>query len=156
MTTVPPSARATRPSYPDTFELIPWNDPLIELVGFPPHHAYVELLWLPVVGPSGTWLYRRLWQRVQQHADGTIIDLADLAASIGLGRGTAENSPIQKALDRVVRFGLARWDGRLAVRTSAPPLACRQLGRLSPDLQAAHQALVDANRAARHPGEPSQ
>ena len=83
MTTVSPTARATRPSYPDRFELIPWNDQLIELVGFPPHHAYVELLWLPVVRPSASWLYRRLWQRVQQHADGTIIDLADLAASIG-------------------------------------------------------------------------
>ena len=35
MTTVSPTARATRPSYPDTFELIPWNDQLIELVGFP-------------------------------------------------------------------------------------------------------------------------
>ena len=69
MTTVPPSARPARPIYPDTLKLIAWNDPLIELVGFPPHHAYVELLWLPVVGPSGTWVYRRLWQRVQQHPD---------------------------------------------------------------------------------------
>ena len=37
---------------PDRIDVIAWLDPPIERCGFPPHHAYVELLWLPTIGPT--------------------------------------------------------------------------------------------------------
>ena len=128
--------------YPGQLQVIAWSDPVVERVGFPPHHAYVELLWLPIVGPSATWLYRRLGDLVTRRPAGTIIDVGELAASIGLSEATTPHSPAQRSLRRLDRFGLARWDGRYAVRTLAPPLAQRHLERLPPALRAAHHALI--------------
>jgi hypothetical protein len=149
MTSIPPSARRVEPTFPDRFEVIPWADPLVDTVGFPPHHAYVELLWLPIIGPSATWLYRRLGHFVQHRPHGALIDLGELAASIGLGPDIRPMSRVQQSLRRVVYFGLATWDRRLAVRTTAPPLSRRHVDRLAPDLQAAHHSLTGAHPAAR-------
>ena len=81
-----------------------------------------------------------------------VIDLAELAASLGLGVATGEYSPIQKSLRRLVRFGLAaRHGNQLAVRTTAPPLSQRQLDRLTPRLQAAHQSLTAARTPTQTP-----
>lgn len=35
-------------------------DPVVDRVGFGVMEAYVELVWLPVIGPSATWMLRRL------------------------------------------------------------------------------------------------
>jgi hypothetical protein len=35
--------------------------------------------------------------------------LEDFAASLGLGHGTAPNAPVVRTLERLVHFGLARW-----------------------------------------------
>lgn len=154
MTTIPPAARQLStnppsPVFPETFELIPWVDPVVDTVGFPPHHPYIELLWLPVVGPSASWLYRRLGHIAAHRTDGTTVELGELAASVGIGPATGPTSTVQRSLRRVVRFGLASWHGRLAVRTTLPPVSQHQLARLPGDLQAAHRALVAAraNRA---------
>lgn len=147
MTTIPPAAlqlptTRPKPEFPETFVLVPWIDPVVDTVGFPPHHPYVELLWLPVVGPSATWLYRRLGHLAARRPDGTTIRLADLACSVGVGPATGPTSTVQRSLRRVVRFGLASWHGRLAVRTTVPPLSQHHLARLTGDLQAAHRSLV--------------
>jgi hypothetical protein len=155
MTHIPPAARNTATHdtivFPDRFTVYAWRDPLAEASGFAPAHDYVELLWLPVVGPSGTWLYRRLNRIIGQH-DGVTVELANLAAAVGLSRTTGPHTPIQHTLARLVRFGLARNTGsHLDVRASAPPLALRQLQRLPADLQAAHHRLVAAHRTLRTP-----
>ena len=38
----------------------PWHDALIDEVGYDPRSDYVEAFWLPVLGPSTTWLAEAL------------------------------------------------------------------------------------------------
>ena len=38
----------------------PWIDPVVDPIGYDPHGRYVELFWLGVLGPTATWLLRRL------------------------------------------------------------------------------------------------
>ena len=134
--------------FPDQFSAVPWPDPVVESVGFGFDHAYVELLWLPVVGPSSTWIFRRLGAHLTQRPDGVVVDLAELSCSIGLGEVVGSSSTVQRSLRRLVRFGLASWQGRLAVRTAVPPLAARNLVRLPGALQLIHESLVGGRVAA--------
>lgn len=121
--------------------LKPWRDELVEAHGFGPRSMYVETCWLPVLGPSATWLYRRLGSWAEFNTDGTIVNLPDLGQSIGLGLGTGPTSPLLRSLGRLVRFGAARWDNReLAVRTALPPLTEHQAQRLSESTQRLHAA----------------
>ncbi len=128
--------------FPPEFALVAWADPLVESVGFAFDHPYVELLWLPIVGPSSAWMFRRLASRLQRSGDGARVDLAELAAEMGLGASTGRSSIVQRSLRRLTMFGLATWHGRLGVRTAVPPLAQRHLSRLTPGLRATHDALV--------------
>ena len=98
--------------FPGHFCAVPWSDPVVEAVGFGFDHAYVELLWLPVVGPSATWIFRRLGVWVSQHPDGVDVDLAELSNAMGLGDVVGSTSTVQRSLRRLLRFGLASWQGR--------------------------------------------
>ena len=42
---------------------------------FPVQHEYVEMLWLPVIGPSSTWLLRRLGSWALAFPDGVSVVL---------------------------------------------------------------------------------
>lgn len=137
--------------FPAEFVVERWDDPVVSAVGFSFDHPYVELLWLPVVGRSSSWLLRRLGARLDQSADGMIlVDLAELACVMGLGLSTGRTSIVQRSLRRLTLFGLASWHGRLAVRTTVPPLTQRHLGRLTSDLVAMHQALVGGRTSGSH------
>ena len=61
--------------------VIPWRDPIVERVGFDACGDYVELFWLSTLGPTATWLLRRLAVTVVNNPDGFAIDLAATAAS---------------------------------------------------------------------------
>jgi hypothetical protein len=154
MTNIPPAliplAARPRPNLvlPDRINVIAWLDPAVERCGFAPHHAYVELLWLPVVGPTAAWAYRRLAELARRRPDGAAVELPELATSIGVRPSTADSAPVQCALRRLTYFGLARWTGRsYAVRIIVPPLSQRQLDRLPARHQAVHRALL----ASPHP-----
>lgn len=137
----------------------PWRDPVVERVGHDACGDYVELFWLSTVGPSATWLLRRLAVVVVTRPEGVAIHLADLARGIGLGSGTGPQSSVGRSLARLVLFGLARVTGpRLVVRAVVPPLPYKQLARLPEHLQAAHTAWCahDSRRALAlgYTGEP--
>ena len=123
-------------------------DPVVDDLGFDPTSAYVEYLWLPRTGPSVTWCYRRLTAGLRPAGQPYEIELAFLAHALGLGVGTARNSPIQKTLLRLVVFGLAAQisDSELAVRRRAPWLPLGSVRRLDPRLQRLHDALLAARR----------
>jgi hypothetical protein len=142
-----PATAATEPLFPFEIVVVAWHDPVIDTVGFPVTHPYVETLWLPVIGPSTTWALRRLGVWAAACPDGVSVPLQELAGSLGIGAGVAPSAPIQRTLRRLVQFGLARWNGRLSVRTTVPPLSARQLDRLSPALRRAHERMV-AGRSA--------
>jgi hypothetical protein len=101
----------------------------------------VELYWLPAIGPSTTWLLRRLSYGLEVRSDGFELDLSETARSLGLGERMGKNSPFRRALQRLCTFELARAHGRggLAVRTVVPPLPLRHLSRLPESLQASHR-----------------
>ena len=120
----------------------PWPDPVIDALGHDPRSTYVELFWLGILGPSTTWLLRRLAAGLDASPAGFDLDLADTAASLGLGSKGGRHSPFMRALGRCCQFDLALAgpDGTLLVRRKVPPLNRRQVLRLPPSLVAAHQA----------------
>jgi hypothetical protein len=128
--------------------VIPWTDPVIDLRGFDPTSAYVELCWLPVIGPSATWMLRRLAAGLTPHPEGYPVDIVELAAALGLGTGTGRNSPVLRTLRRLGTFGLARAQDEVTVgvRRRVPPLVQPQVRRLTVPLQRAHEQLLAAHQ----------
>jgi hypothetical protein len=123
----------------DQLTIVPWSDPVVERVGHAARGDYVEAFWLGVLGPTATWLLRRLSAVVHRYPAGAVIDRGELATSLGLGVDVGRFGALDRSLRRLEIFGLARRiDGSLAVRTTVPPLTVKQLSRLPHHLQIAH------------------
>ena len=143
------TAEALKPE----LQITPWRDEVVETLGFGPRSMYIEMCWLPLLGPTATWLYRRLGSWVEFHPDGLTVDLTDLAVSLGLGEGLGRHSPVGRALERLVRFDAARWaKEELQVRQALAPLPERLARRLSYSGYQLHQ---DYTRR-RHPSRDGQ
>ena len=129
----------------DDIHVRPWPDPVIDAMGLDPRSAYVERFWLGILGPSTTWLLRRLAAGLEAEPAGFSLSLPDTAQALGLG-GRGRNSPFVRALARSCQFELAMvpGPGELAVRRRLPPLTRRQLARLPAGLQAEHQRWREA------------
>jgi hypothetical protein len=125
---------------PDTLHIVAWTDPVIDTLGHDPRSWYVEQFWLPIIGPTATWLLRRIGSRFDAEPEGFELDLEETARSLGLGGRDGRHSPFQRALSRCISFKMARPHGpqSLAVRRRAAPLARRQLDRLPPSAQTLH------------------
>ena len=121
-----------------------WPDPAIDRLGHGPRSNYFEWLWLPRIGPSTAWAYRRLSAGLDAQPDGFTVALDELAHWLGLG-GTGTSSPVVRSLGRLVQFGLAMQvdEHTLALRRRVPPLTQSQLRRLSPVLQRTHLRLAN-------------
>jgi hypothetical protein len=125
----------------DTIIVRPWVDALVDEDGFDPRSRYVEIFWLGVLGPTATWLLRRLVAGLERSPDGYELDLDATAQAMGLSFTSGRSSPFSKALQRCVMFGLAHpIDGGLAVRRRVPPVSFRHLRRMPDSLQRAHDA----------------
>jgi hypothetical protein len=125
---------------PPTLRVAAWEDPQIDVLGIDPRSQYVETFWLGVLGPSATWLLRRLADRLETEPEGFDLDLDETARSLGLGPPDRRDSPLLRAIDRCLRYGMARrGDGVLAVRRHVPPVPRRQLIRLPTALQERHR-----------------
>jgi hypothetical protein len=134
------------PTYPiATLAVEAWPDPVIDAVGHDVRSLYVERYWLGMLGPSATWLLRRLVSGLEEHPDGFELDLALTATELGLGNRSGRHSPFFRSIERCCRFGAAQQVGEagLRVRRRLPPLTRIQLARLPSALQDAHQAWVD-------------
>lgn len=123
-----------------TLAIRPWPDAVIDSVGIDPRSPYVERFWLPILGPSTTWLLRRLVTGLEREPAGFEVDLADTARCLGLGDKGGRNSPFVRALTRCVQFDLAQPQAPavLGVRRRVPPLARRHLVRLPESLREEH------------------
>ena len=132
-----------------------WPDPVIDQIGFEPQSAYFEWCWLPRLGPSACWAYRRLTSGLLGRPDGYDIEVGELAHWLGLGSGTGRNAPVRRAIGRLVVFGLGTWQAEdtLAVRRRVPPLSLSQVSRLRPSVQAAHRRLLAAQPRVNHPSQ---
>ncbi|MDQ6782893.1 MAG: hypothetical protein M3063_05510 [Actinomycetota bacterium] len=130
-------------TYPsETLSISAWPDDVIDRIGFDPRSAYVEQFWLAILGPSTTWLLRRLAAAFDEQPGGFELPLAETARALGLGDRGGRHSPFLRSVNRLVLFELAQPTApdQLAVRRTLPPLNRRQLTRLDPERQAAHDA----------------
>lgn len=125
--------------------VVPWLDPLVDAHGYPVEDAYVEMFWLPILGPTATWLLRRLAGGFTNEPEGYTADLADLARSIGVAHSPGRHGPFARALHRCTMFGVAhqvasRPVTEYAVRRTVPRIARRHLDRLPESMHAIHDS----------------
>lgn len=138
----------------ETLTVRPWPDEVIDQLGFDPRSPYVEQFYLAVLGPSTTWLMRRLVAGFDAQPEGYELPLGETARWLGLGDRGGRHSPFLRSVNRTIQFDLARLAGptELCVRRRLPPLARRQIQRLSPAQQDAHQRWQEG-QLAEPPGE---
>lgn len=138
------SSEITEPR-PQSIVVRPWVDPVVDDDGFDARSRYVEMFWLGVLGPTATWLLRRLVAGLEQSPDGYDLDLGSTAQAMGLSFTRGRSSPFGKALERCVMFGLAHpIEGGLAVRRRIPPVSHRHLRRMPDAVQASHANWLDS------------
>lgn len=144
-TGTPADGHDDEPRLPRLVEITPWVDPLVDRRGHDPRSSYVEQFWLGTLGPTATWLTRRLVAGFDEFPAGYPLDLVTTAQSMGLSFTKGSNGPFARALGRCVMFGVAhRHAGGYAVRRRLPEVARRHLLRLPDDVQVAHQRWVGA------------
>ena len=126
--------------FQSTVRFTGWRDVNIESLGFDPRSSYVEQFWLPFLGPSTVFLARRITQRLENEQYGFLIGLQDLSIMLGLGPNINKQSSIQKTLNRLLLFELARImpSGAVSVRLKLPPLPQRYIVRLPQVMQELH------------------
>lgn len=132
----------------ETLRIRPWADEVLDRIGFDPRSPYVERFWLGIVGPSVTWLLRRVAAGFDASPDGFEMPLGETARALGLGDAGGRNSAFFRTLNRMVQFDLAKVSGpnELEVMRRLPPLSRRQAARLSPPLQEAHERWLASAR----------
>lgn len=133
------------PEVPAKLRLHPLLDEVVETHGFTPMSSYVEFCWLPVLGPTSTWLYRRVGPLVI--AGIKEVDTLELAATLGLSTGLSRHAALARAIQRLHRFGVVRYDGEgVVVRRALGPLSMARLSELPQSVRNAHHRLT--NRVA--------
>jgi hypothetical protein len=107
------------------------------------------MFWLNILGPTATWLLRRVVDGLDHYPGGYELDLEQTAKALGLGYSRGTLNPFARALHRCVLFGAAQpVDGGLAVRRRLPPVSARHLARMPDHLRDAHRSWL---RAATSP-----
>ena len=144
----PPSTAST-PGQRDEIRIEPWPDHVTAEVGQDPRSAYVERFWLGVVGPSALWLLRTFAYGFDTAPQGYSLDVHNVARALGLGDRVGRHSPVQRAVDRLCHFDLARMRGgmTLLVRRDIPWLDDRQVSRLPALLRVEHEQWEAADLA---------
>ncbi len=124
----------------DSLTITPWRDQVIDALGHDPRSAYVETFWLGILGPTTTWLVRRLAHELDRSPEGFELPLQETARALGLGHPGGRHSAFMRAVTRVCQFGMAQPTAptTLAVRRRLPPLNHHQLNRLPQALQLTH------------------
>ncbi|MDQ3176623.1 MAG: hypothetical protein M3Q72_03630 [Actinomycetota bacterium] len=134
--------RAAPTPFPERAWFVPLADAKIDERGHDPRSDYVELFWLGILGPSPTWLVRRVVMRFAQDPNGFEVDCAEMAAELGLAAGKGWASTFGRAIQRCVMFGIAAplehgvvgW----SFRRRLPTVAARHVARLPERIAAMH------------------
>ncbi len=129
-----------------TLQIRPWADPVIDEVGHDPRSPYVEQFWLGVLGPTATWLLRRLAAGLEDAPAGFDLELVEVATQLGIGHTPGQHSPFVRSIHRCCRFGAAELvaDSTLRVRRKLPPLTRTQIERLPETLRRSHETWTAA------------
>src|SRR3546814_11576477 len=82
------------PTFPmSTISVRPWPDPVIDQVGHDPRSPYVEQFWLGILGPTATWLMRRLVSGLEESPAGYDLELARTPREPGLAGPIGPHTP---------------------------------------------------------------
>jgi hypothetical protein len=137
------------PALPTSIWVEVWTDELTDRLGHDPRSHYVEVFWLGVLGPSTTWLIRRLATELEASPGGFELRTDEMAREIGLGSKGGRNSVFGRSIERACQFGVARREGdhQLYARRMIPPLSDRSVERLPERLRRIHS---DWTAAADH------
>ena len=107
--------------------------------GHDPRSLYVERFWLPILGPTGTWLMRNFAYRFDHDPDGFTLDLRYVASALGVSVDNSSHA-FKRTLERCERLGMLSLNGdTLTVSTSLRTLTVSLVARLPLHLQAAHR-----------------
>jgi len=99
---------------------------------------YVEVVYVGVLGPSATVIYRHLYWTAHPAGSPVEIDVAELARATGVKTAIARRS-----IRRLVDFRFAQMHGHeLVLRSRIPAVSERLLCRLSPPVVAFHHASI--------------
>ncbi len=136
-------------------DVMPWHDTLVDSTGHPIGDPYIEMFWLPVLGPTATWLLRRLATGFEHEPAGYTVDVDELARGIGVAYSPGKHNPFARGLHRCIMFGVAQQIAVIprtviAVRTVLPTLSQRHIGRLPEPLQIAHSDWISAYKNDQH------
>jgi hypothetical protein len=140
-----------------TLNINPWPRPTPE--AHRPQSDYAERFWLPVIGPSSLWLLRWVQRELEdRRREGQYVPFTvgsdELALRIGLGAGTARQSPLRRSLMRLETFELGRRldESVVEFRTTMPSVSTRQLERMPVELRREHRAWCAASSAGAGAG----
>ena len=130
-----------------SIQVIRWNDPVVDTHGHPIDDPYVEMFWLPILGPTATWLARRLAAGVLHNPEGYTCDMSELARALGVSYTQGRHNPFARALHRCSMFGVSQDVAlepvyTVSIRTVLPQLPLRHLARLPQQLRIAHDDWV--------------
>jgi hypothetical protein len=135
------------PATQSSIKVIRWHDPVVETHGYAVDDPYIEMFWLPILGPTATWLARRLASGLLHHPEGYICEMNELAQALGVSYTQGRHNPFARALPRCSMFGVSQYVAQepvytVSVRTVMPHLPARHLARLPQQLRIAHQDWV--------------
>ncbi|WP_276961482.1 MULTISPECIES: hypothetical protein [Ferrimicrobium] len=121
---------------PEFLTICRWEVPHSQEQWWPIASDYVQLLWLPILGPSAIVLLQRL-DLLIGGATQVRASSEELARSLGLGPTPHRGSLLDRSIDRCRDFHLLREliPGLIEVPREVPPLSSRQLKRLPESLQ---------------------
>ena len=141
--------------------IVPWKDSLVEQGGYAIDDPYIEMFWLPILGPTATWLLRRLAGGLQHDPEGYTVDMVDLARGIGVNYTPGRHNPFARALSRCTMFGAAQQIAvqphrTIAVRSVLPQLPVRHLSRLPHPLRIAHHDWIHMGTHSQSQNEDSE
>jgi hypothetical protein len=126
-----------------TLHVAPWQGvPLhVDAAWFDLRGDYVEHHWLPVMGPTSTFLLRRIGEGFAYAPDGFDLDVAETSRSLGVAWKGGRNAPLPRAGGRLVAFRLAYWENPDTLRVYRRAPAVPHSYRDQPDTRC--QTVID-------------
>jgi hypothetical protein len=126
---------------PRVLDVRPWADPVLDQLGHDPRSRYTEMFWLPLLGPSATFLARRFADGLEDRPAGFRLAVDDAARMLGLGARGGRRGPFQRTVGRLAMFRLVHLEEDVVLaRRRLPGLTRVQAGKLPGGLREAHEA----------------
>ncbi|MGH9244906.1 MAG: hypothetical protein ACRD29_11430 [Acidimicrobiales bacterium] len=115
---------------------------------FPLEHAYFEIVYAPLVGPTAVLLARAMARHLEAAGGPTTVCPVELALEVAIRASSTDplgrKSHLVHAIDRLAhdRIVARQGDRVLGVRGSVPPLGERALEKLPASALEAHHGFV--------------